>query len=141
MSNKILIENVAREIKDLRELYEKEPNNVIHRAISMLDMYLENLSVEEVIYRPFDYGVLKCKKRYPVIDIYDEALNYEMKEIEAEFELKIDEMLSDYEHAYQLEPVTVKEATPYLDLEVLPYIPKEHQMIFKGYKIYKKKVK
>ena len=139
MSNKILIENVAREIKALRELYEKEPNNVIHRAISMLDMYLENLTVEEITNKPFYHGVLKCKKRYPVIDIYDEALNYEMKEIEAEFELKIDEMLSNYEYAYQLEPVTEKEAALYL--KVLPRIPGERQLTFNGYKIYKKKVK
>lgn len=86
-------------------------------------------------------GTLHFRALIPAKEWDKGAESLMLARIEADLQVKIDELLCNYEQAYGLEPVTIREALPYLKGPNYMIIqPSEEQMQMRGYKIYKKRV-
>lgn len=85
-------------------------------------------------------GTLRFKALIPAKEWDKGAESLMLAQIEADLQIKVDEILRNYEQAYGLEPVTIREALPYLKGPNYMVIqPSEEQMRVRGYKIYKKR--
>lgn len=112
----------------------------------------EMRNLEEVLYYLKEYHSLKIREEHlPIGTLRFKALipakewdkgaeSLMLAQIEADLQVKVDEILRNYEQAYGLEPVTIREALPYLKGPNYMIIqPSEEQMQIRGYKIYKKR--
>ena len=136
-----MIENIASTIQDLRRIVKDEPSTPIENAISYLDMFLEKLCTHELPEKHTKGLVMHRELIYPLLT-YNKTSNLVWAKLRMEAEVQIDELLSNYEESYGLEPVTVAEVEPFLNFEVVNKDGNEHEQVhFKGYKIYKKKVR
>ena len=85
-------------------------------------------------------GTLHFRSLIPANEWDKGAESLMLVQIEADLQVKIDELLRNYEQAYGLEPVTIREALPYLKgMNYMVIQPSEEQMQMRGYKIYKKR--
>ena len=136
--------NIASTISDLRRLREQEgPSTVIDNAIAYLDRYLEQLCTHEL---PTERGrgfQMHRELIYPLYE-YDSYSDIIWAKVRADVEVSIDEFLSNYESVYGFEPVIIRDALPYFDKDKIKgsFIRRyDDQLEFRGYKIYKKKVR
>ena len=136
------LDNLATTIQDLREMAEKDPSTPITNAIAYLDIFLEKLCTKELPPSYLSAGTLHHSIVCPLSE-WESYSDEITAKIRSAFEVKIDELLANYEEAYELEPVTVAEVEKYIEFPYLSCLPpdKDGQAEFMGYKIYKKKVR
>ena len=118
-----------------------EPSTPIENAIMYLDMFLEKICTHELPEEHTRGLVMHRAVIYPLQE-YEACSDVIWAKIRADVQVSIDDLLSNYEESYGFEPVTVAEVEPFLNFEVINRDGNEHEQVhFKGYKIYKKKVK
>lgn len=134
------LDNLATTIQDLREMAEKEPSTPITNAIAYLDIFLEKLCTKELPSSHISAGTLHHSMICPLPDWESFGDEYMVK-IRSDFEVKIDELLANYEEAYGLEPVTNDELSEFVERvgDIAKTMHGKSQVEFHGYKIYKKK--
>ena len=129
-------------IQDLRRIEEKEPNTAIHNAIVYLDLFLEKLLTKELPPSYISAGTLHHRMVCPLPE-WESFQDQVMVKICSDFEVKIDELLENYEEAYGLEPVTYEEMDAAFEAycNCAKYMHGKDQVRFFGWKYYKKKVR
>ena len=129
-------------IQDLRRLEEKEPNAIIDDAITYLELFLEKLRTKELPPSYLSAGTLHHRMICPVPEFETNQDRF-MAKICSDFEIKIDELLENYEEVYGLEPVTYEELSEFMEIvgDTVKYMHGKDHFQFYGYKIYKKKVR
>ena len=134
---KVNTEHLARTIRSLRELEEKEPNTVIQDACSFLDIFLEKLVTKEIVFEKLPYGTLRMNLYVPPEEMNDIGLHYAAAKITASFEYEIQKLLERYDDLRGFERVTWSDMIPILkdDFRCDPSQPFD----FWGYAFYKKK--
>lgn len=135
------LDNLATTIQDLREMAEKEQSTPITNAIAYLDIFLEKLCTKELPSSHLSFGTLHHRMVCPLPE-WESFHDQVMVKICSDFEVKIDELLENYEEAYGLEPVTNEELSEFMERvgDTVKYNHGKDQFQFHGYKIYKKKV-
>lgn len=130
---------VAMCIEDLRKISKENPNEVIDRAVALLDIFLEKLCTGEIYFEKFSGAQLHIKM---IVDPrYEIEKEFACEKIIGDFTYELSKVLSDYENAYGLEPVTYRD---YNNLHPHPiYITSDSdldkQLETRDYVIYKKK--
>ena len=88
-------------------------------------------------------AILHIRSMIPAEE-WEKCADLMLKMIKADVQIKIDELLRNYEQAYGFEPVTIIEAEPFLRenlYDVMPYLDMGNQIQVRGYKIYKKRIR
>ena len=125
---------------------EKDPSTPITNAIAYLDIFLEKLCTRAIKVETLPDGTLRHSLICPLYE-WKSCSDEIMVKIQSDFDVKIDELLANYEDAYGLEPVTDDDIRPYLNYGLFANnvmrISRDGngQILCKGYKIYKKKVR
>ena len=143
MASEKQIENIVSCIQDLREIVKNEPNPAVSNAIGYLDLFLEKLCTHELPEERTDGLRLRREVIYPLPE-YNLFSSTIWAKLRLDMEVKLDELLSNYEHEYGFEPVMDTEAQPFLDDSLklaIMHSKNDRQLELRGYKIYKKKVK
>ena len=134
------LDNLASTIQDLREMAKKEPSTPIINAIAYLDIFLEKLCTKELPPSYITAGTIHHRMILPESD-WQYSQDVLMAKICSDFEVKIDELLANYEEVYGLEPVTYEEMSDVFTRcgDKAKYMHGKEQVRYMGWKIYKKK--
>ncbi len=140
------LDKLAKCIQDLRKLNDESPNETIQNAAYYLDIFLEKLITKEIEVKKYGAGTLRMNMILPPDDLIESGLmDWTTRKIEASFEWKMDQVLSNYEQNYGLEPFTYKDAELLCNARdvITKGFPKDdkEQVQFFGHKIYKKKIR
>lgn len=135
-------DNLATTIQDLREMAKKDPSTPITNAIAYLDIFLEELCTKELPSSQLSAGAIHHRMVCPLPD-WESFHDQMMVKICSDFEVKIDELLANYEEVYGLEKVTYDELSEFIERNagIAKITHGNSQVECYGYKIYKKKVR
>ena len=136
------LDNLATTIQDLREMAEKDPSTPVTNAIAYLDIFLEKLCTAELSSSCISAGTIRHSIICPLPE-WEYNQDVIMAKIRSDFEVKIDELLANYEKVYGLEPVTNDELSEFVERvgDIAKTMRGKSQMEYRGWKIYKKKVR
>lgn len=134
--------NLATTIRDLRTIAEREPSTVFDNAVYYLGLFLEKLCTREIEIEELPAGTLRHVLIFPLLE-YEGCEDAVMAKIRSDFEPDIDRLLSNFEEAYGLEPLNYSEIEPYMNSDMFSYRERnpEGQVMFKGRKVYLKRVR